>query len=187
MKKPLLFALLFISVRAAAQDIPQSGVKISEETMRKEGVAIVNNFQTAVKRCTECPLFITKGTNNLFANGAIIEVTSINTRTKKTYSPEAYFRTVNGLKCGRDPIYKSMKFEYLPVAEEDGIPGNNYGSPIITFNITQVIHAEGIKGRKNYCDITIKSVTIIFSKNSDGVIEGKIIGVFAERTEKCNT
>jgi hypothetical protein len=182
----LLSVLLLLNVYAAAQERPVQNF-ISEELMKKEGVPIVNHFQLAVKKLKECPLYILDGTLELFSDSAKIEVSSLNSKKPKTYTPEAYFRTVNGLKCGNDPVYRDIDFDYLPVSAADGIVSCFNGSCRVSYKITQIFHGEPVKKKTKYCDITIKSVTIYFQKDNKGVVEGKIIGVLVEKTKTCDS
>jgi hypothetical protein len=178
----ILFALLIGFTSALAQEVTPP-MKISEEAAKQLGVPLVNQFTLAVKKLKDCPCYILDGTLDLFSEGAMIEVSNLRGKLRR-YTPESYFRTVNALKCGKDPVYRSMHFDYKPVSAENATVSYFEGSCTVTYKIKQSFFGERAKGERIYTDYTIKLITINLIPDANGVLEPKIIGVIVEKTEK---
>jgi hypothetical protein len=180
----LISGLLLLATTALAQDAQDkhpSMDNIPDEILRKIGVLSVNKFMLAVIKMTECPCANLDGTLELFAPNAYIEVSNIKGRLTK-YTPLSYFRTVNALKCGKDAIYKSMKFDYRPVSANDATILRFNGTCTVSYQVTQTFVGFTEKGNKTYSDKTKKTITINLLAES-AEIQPKIIAITVDTTE----
>jgi hypothetical protein len=189
MKKYLLLTICMLLVfgQLFAQETTLSRPVPPTRTMKKIGGSMTNQFQTAVREMCNCPLFELNGVLELFAEGAWIEVSTANGNGRTRFKPKDYFETVNSLKCSEDAIYNDMSFEYMPVSPSDAKLSCMDGNCSVSFLIRQTFEGEPVnkRKRKRYCDFTIKKLVVSFWYNEKEELMAKIIGVFVEKTKKC--
>jgi hypothetical protein len=184
----LISSVLFLFVQSNGQELSLPTPAPAAKVIKKIGGEMTNQFQTAVREMCNCPLFDLRGILELFAENSWIEVSTANGHGKKRFNPRDYFETVNSLKCGDDPLYKDMSFEYIPVSPSEAKVSSLDGSYAATFRIKQIFEGKSVgrRKRKNYCDLTIKEVVIGFWHNEKEELMAKIIGVFVVKTKKCD-
>jgi hypothetical protein len=183
-KEQILCLLLILPAWLTAQVDAQKRTPTLKE-MKKVGTRAVNRFQVAMRQLNSCSLII-EGTIELFTEDAIIQVSSLNNNIIKEYSREGYLTLVTGLKCGSKPRYKDFTFSYSPTSPSDGKIEQCFdGNCTMSFEMHQIFKGEPLKGQKEYCDYTIKSVKIYFHFNEKGELEAQITGIYVEKTLPC--
>lgn len=185
-KKKLLVALLAVNTLATAQPERLQPIP-AEKWVRSEAILLLQRFGEGVEKALVCPLYDTEGTNELFTEDATIQVTSLQSNTKKNYRPEPYWRALNGLICKGNAKYASALVSYSPTSADSVRIRTVNNACIATYDLTQTFMSFSKKnGARSYCDVTIKKVVMIFWTNSQGIMEGKIKKVYADHPEQCD-
>jgi len=183
MKKLNVISVLLLTYFLSSAQETAPLIKISRETAKDLSLPLVNQFQVAMTKLPQCPCLILNGTNNLFAKNAKIEVSSLNGKPQ-SYTPEAYFRAVNALHCGKKPVYSSMKFVYRPLPRSSAIVSYAPGSISVAYPINQLFVGVQTGTGRVYMDITIKIVNIGFIADEHGVLQPKITGITVDETQR---
>ena len=178
----ILIVLLLIRSQCPAQEAPTLST-ISRETAKDLSLVLVNQFQVAMTKLPKCPCMILTGTNEMFSKLAFIEVSSLNGKIER-YAPEAYFRAVNALHCGKKPMHVSMKFIYRPMSASKAIVSYAPGSFSVTYPINQLFIGVQSKNGNVYKDVTIKMVHVGFIAVEHGVLQARITGITVEEKAK---
>lgn len=181
----LLCALQCISIYPLCQDETPKPT-LEESLIRKEAVYLANRFQIAVAKSFLYEKLDMRGTQDLFAEDATIQVTSLRTHTKKEYTPQEYFQVLNLLRWGSTAIYDLVKVSYAPIDRSSGSLSNRNGYYQIVYNITQTFRGRFKNRQGYYCDITVKQIIIHLKFNKQGIVEGKITDIIAVQTTDCD-
>lgn len=181
-----LLAMSFFPITLFSQE--RAPVPILQQDALDKGASMTNRFQRLVKKLNRCPIISLAGTEEMFAPGAQIHISSLKDKKRDvSYDPDGYFRTVNGLVCGAHPVYKVMSFDYYkPVSPNSGMISAFTGPYVIEYKISQKFQGQRILDGGTYCDITIKKVRVFVYRNVTGEVDGRITSIDAEETYACD-